>query len=138
MRNTLCNCYNVGHLSDNRCPLLPHPDDGNVTCSLTRDDAPADGESCSITCDSDFDLSGSSSRTCQIQSGRGSWTGTAATCRGMYSGTSSCIYISYCIARLYTVDSIYLQHNVQLTTSVLIIKVCSLSKCSDFPGQFTC
>ena len=81
----------IGQLSDNRCPLLPDPADGSITCSLTRNDAPTDGESCSITCDSGFDLSGSSSRTCQIQSGRGSWTGTGATCRGMCSGTVSII-----------------------------------------------
>jgi len=72
----------VGILSVNRCPPLADPADGMVSCSLGVDRIPTNSDTCDVTCDDGFDLSGSSSRTCQVQDGRGSWSGVAATCRG--------------------------------------------------------
>ena len=55
-----------------QCPTLTAPDDGMVFC--TGDDV---GDTCTITCDDGFELSGSETRTCQSD---GTWSETDTTC----------------------------------------------------------
>ena len=58
------------------CPLLTAPDNGVLDCSLRRD-TPFTGDSCTFTCDDDYVLSGSATRSCHID---GTWSGTQAAC----------------------------------------------------------
>ena len=59
---------------DIHCDKLPAPNNGNVTCSSEPSYV---GDSCSFTCITGYELSGSEIRTCQTD---GSWGGTNALC----------------------------------------------------------
>ena len=90
MKNTLFYylLYPIAKSSQRKCPTLPAPINGRISCSLGDDGTPTHNEICSFTCDDGFDLIGSSSRTCLVSGrrnrGRGRWNGTAATCAGEY------------------------------------------------------
>ena len=48
------------------CPQLTAPDNGDIDCSLGDDGQPSLGDTCTFTCDGGHELSGSVSRSCQI------------------------------------------------------------------------
>ena len=60
------------------CPSLDDPSNGMVNCSLGDDGVPSYEDTCSFTCDTGYELSGSDTRTCQSN---GSWSGSIAMCR---------------------------------------------------------
>ena len=57
------------------CPSLDNPSNGTVSCSLGDDGVPS---TCSFTCDTGYELTGSDTRTCHSD---GSWNGSIAMCR---------------------------------------------------------
>ncbi|XP_065905188.1 P-selectin-like [Dysidea avara] len=59
------------------CPLLTAPNDGIVDCSLGDDGVVSEGDSCTVMCNTGFELQGSTSRTCQAD---GTWSGTETKC----------------------------------------------------------
>ena len=71
------------------CPLLHNPNNGTINCSLGDDGIPSYEDTCSFTCNTGYELTGSDTRTCQsdgIWSGTddvydGSWNGDEGVCR---------------------------------------------------------
>ena len=64
------------------CPLLNMPNNGMINCSLGDDGVLSYEDTCSFTCNTGYELTGSDTRTCQSD---GSWSGTDDVCRrGMY------------------------------------------------------
>ena len=64
------------------CSSLTDPNNGVLSCSLGDDGAPSYEDTCSFTCNTGYELTGSDTRTCQSD---GSWSGSNATCsRGSY------------------------------------------------------
>ena len=56
---------------------------GMINCSLGDDGVPSYEDTCSFTCNTGYELTGSNTRTCQSN---GSWSGTDISCRrGMYA-----------------------------------------------------
>ena len=72
------------------CPSLTDPDNGVINCSLGDDGFPSYEDTCSFTCNTGYELTGSDTRTCQSD---GSWSGSDDVCR---RGNISpyCVYIS--------------------------------------------
>ena len=60
------------------CPSLTYLDNGMIGCSLGNNDIPNPGETCSFTCNTGYELTGSDTRSCQND---GSWSGSVAICR---------------------------------------------------------
>jgi len=60
------------------CPLLSDLINGVMTCSLGVDGVPSYEDTCSFTCNTGYELTGSDTRTCQSD---GSWTGSDNMCR---------------------------------------------------------
>ena len=53
-----------------------------INCSLGDDGVPSQEDTCSFTCNTGYELTGSDTRTCQSD---GSWSGSDAACeRGEY------------------------------------------------------
>ena len=73
---------NVFHLLVT-CPSLSDPSNGMISCSLGDD---AYGDTCSFTCDTGYELTGSDTRTCQSD---GSWSGSQVSCDIMKCPISS-------------------------------------------------
>ena len=48
-----------------------------INCLLRDDGAPSYEDTCSFTCDTGYELTGSESRTCQVN---GTWSGSIAMC----------------------------------------------------------
>ena len=64
------------------CLPLNNPDDGMINCSLGDDGVPSYEDTCSFTCNTGYELTGSDARTCQSD---GSWSGNETNChRGNY------------------------------------------------------
>ena len=59
------------------CPSLTDPGNGMISCSLGDDAVPSYEDTCSFTCNTDYELTGSDTRTCQSD---GSWSGSIAMC----------------------------------------------------------
>ena len=59
------------------CPSLSEPSDGAISCSLGDDGVPSYEDTCSFTCSTGYELTGSESRTCQSD---GNWSGSIAMC----------------------------------------------------------
>ena len=59
------------------CPLLSDPSNGMINCSLGDDEVPSYEDTCSFTCNTGYELTGSESRICQSN---GSWSGNNAVC----------------------------------------------------------
>ena len=59
------------------CPSLSEPSNGVINCSLGDDRVPSYEDTCSFTCNTGYELTGSESRTCQSD---GSWSGSIAMC----------------------------------------------------------
>ena len=55
------------------CPVLSTPDNGQISCSPGND---SPGDTCTLTCDDGFEISGTESRTCQDD---GTWNGADDT-----------------------------------------------------------
>ena len=65
-------------LIDVRCDDLSAPANGEImSCSSGRVGVGYEGDTCSFTCNTGYELTGSDIRTCQSD---GSWSGTDATC----------------------------------------------------------
>ena len=64
---------------DIRCDDLPAPANGEmVSCSSGRVGVGYEGDTCSFTCNTGYELTGSATRTCQSD---GSWSGSDLLCR---------------------------------------------------------
>ena len=64
------------------CPLLTAPTNGMTDCSLGGNGIPNPGDVCSFTCNIGYEVTGSTTRTCQDD---GSWSESHAMCsRGEY------------------------------------------------------
>ena len=59
-------------------PLSNDPNDGMLKCLLGDDGVPSYEDTCSFTCNTGYELTGSDTRTCQSD---GSWSGTDGVCR---------------------------------------------------------
>ena len=60
------------------CSSLNNPDNGMINCSLGDDGVPSYEDTCSFTCNTGYELTGSDTGTCQSD---GSWSGTNGVCR---------------------------------------------------------
>ena len=60
------------------CTLLTDPSNGMVRCSLGDDGVPSYEDTCNITCDTGYELTGSDTRSCQSDR---NWSGSDAVCR---------------------------------------------------------
>jgi len=60
------------------CPSLTDPKNGAISCSLGYDGVPSYEDTCSFTCNTGYELTGSDTRTCQSD---GSWSGSDDVCR---------------------------------------------------------
>ena len=69
---TLCILYIVS------CPSLTDPNNGVITCSPGDDGVPSYEYTCSFTCNTGYELTGSDTRTCQSN---GSWSGSDDVCK---------------------------------------------------------
>ena len=69
------------------CPRLDAPSNGTLTCSLGDDGVPSYEDTCSFTCNTGYELTGSVTRTCQSD---GSWSGSEAVCRRGKNGVCIC------------------------------------------------
>ena len=70
------------------CPSLSDPSNGLINCSLGDDGVPSYEDTCSFTCNTGYELTGSESRTCQSD---GSWSGSTAMCnKGEYNLLAIC------------------------------------------------
>ena len=58
------------------CPSLSDPVNGMINCTL-RVGVPTEGDTCSYTCNDDYELTGNEMRTCQSD---GSWSGDNDVC----------------------------------------------------------
>jgi len=61
-----------------QCNDLLTPSNGGVSCSSGREGVGYEGDTCSFTCNTGFELTGSDIRTCQSN---GNWSGMATLCR---------------------------------------------------------
>ena len=59
------------------CTLLTKPDNGVINCSLGDNGIPSYEDTCSYTCNTGYELTGSDTRTCQSN---GSWSGSDVVC----------------------------------------------------------
>ncbi|XP_065896438.1 P-selectin-like [Dysidea avara] len=60
-----------------RCVPLPQPTNGAISCSLGDDGVTSFEDTCTFTCNSGYEVRGSSMRTCQSDE---SWSGMTTTC----------------------------------------------------------
>ena len=91
------------------CPPLTAPSNGTINCSLGDDGVLSYEDTCSFTCDTDYVLTGSDTRTCQSD---GSWSGSNTICTGSYNSLCNTIIVWH---------GIY-----SLVKSANIIKYCSM------------
>ena len=70
------------------CPSHTEPNNGAIACSLGDDGVPSYEDTCSFTCNTGYELTGSETRICQSD---GSWSGSETLCR-----RSEQLYILYC------------------------------------------
>jgi len=60
------------------CPSLTGPSNGMINCSLGDDGTLSYEDTCSFTCNTGYQLTGSATRTCQSD---GSWNGSNTMCK---------------------------------------------------------
>ena len=60
------------------CLVLNNTENGITDCSLGDDGVPSYEDTCSFTCNTGYELTGSDTRTCQSN---GSWNGSDDVCR---------------------------------------------------------
>jgi len=63
---------------DIRCDILLTPSSGGMSCSSGRVGVGYEGDTCSFTCNTGYELTGSDNRTCQSD---GRWNGEDTVCR---------------------------------------------------------
>ena len=68
------------------CSPLTNPNNGMINCSLGDDNITSYEDICSFTCNTGYNLNGSSERTCQSD---GSWSGSPVSCIIMECPSSS-------------------------------------------------
>ena len=68
------------------CTVLNNPIDGIMNCSLGDDGVPSYEDTCSFTCNTGYELTGSPQRTCQSN---GNWSGSPVSCTIMECPSSS-------------------------------------------------
>ena len=74
----VCDTSNMFY-TDIQCSVLSTPVNGDiVSCSSGRGGVGYEGDTCSFTCNTGYELTGSDTRTCQSN---GSWSGNIATCK---------------------------------------------------------
>ena len=74
----MVNGINHYFIVDIRCDNLSTPANGEITsCTSGRIGVGYEGDTCSFTCNTSYELTGSDTRTCQSD---GSWSGTGTTC----------------------------------------------------------
>ena len=69
-----------------KCPVLANPMNGGTLCSLMSGGIRSYGDICIFICDTGYELTGSSERTCQSD---GSWSGSPVSCIIMECPSSS-------------------------------------------------
>ena len=72
------------------CTSLSDPNNGVISCSLGNDEAPSYEDTCSFTCNTGYELTGSDTRTCQSD---GSWSGSDDVC-----GRGVCVCVCVCVS----------------------------------------
>ena len=65
---------------------LTDPNNATINCSLGDDGVPSYEDTCSFTCNTGYELTGSPQRTCQFD---GSWSGLPVSCTIMECPSSS-------------------------------------------------
>ena len=76
--NILCIGNHYHLLIDIRCDDLSAPANGEIqSCSSGRVGVGYEGDTCSFTCNTGYELTGGDTRTCQSD---GSWSGTDNVC----------------------------------------------------------
>ncbi|XP_065903512.1 uncharacterized protein [Dysidea avara] len=63
---------------DIRCDILSTPSNGGISCSSSRVGVGYEGDTCSFTCNTGYELTGSDNRTCQSNR---IWSGEEAFCK---------------------------------------------------------
>ena len=71
---------------DIQCDILSTPANGDISCSSGRVGVGYEGDTCSFTCNTGYELTGSTERTCQSD---GSWSGSPVSCIIMECPSSS-------------------------------------------------
>ena len=71
------------------CPPLTDPENGTINCSLGDDGVLSYEDTCSFTCNTGYELTGSDTRTCLSN---GNWSGSDDVCR---RGTAIAMYWLY-------------------------------------------
>ena len=75
--------YKCTYFATVNCSLQNDPENGDINCSLGDDGVPSYEDTCSFTCNTGYELTGSDTRTCQSD---GSWSGSDDVCgRGIYN-----------------------------------------------------
>ena len=69
-----------------QCPELTDPMNGMMSCSMVNSRMFSYEDTCSFTCNTGYELTGSSERTCQSN---GSWSGSSVSCIIMECPSSS-------------------------------------------------
>ena len=69
------------------CTSLTDPDNGMINCSLGDNGIPSYEDTCSFTCNTGYELTGSDTKTCQSD---GSWSGSDDVCRRSMYKTIVC------------------------------------------------
>jgi len=93
-----------------RCPTLTDPNNGMINCSLGDDGVPSYEDTCSFTCNTGYELTGSDTRTCQSN---GNWSDTNTTCRRGDIFTDD-------------VDSLYTVYSKSVIVACTIVTTCIL------------
>ena len=75
------------------CPSLTDLNNGVMTCSLGDDGVPSYEDTCSFTCITGYELTGSDTRTCQSN---GNWSGIEIMC-SQNKGMCLSQVVLYCI-----------------------------------------
>ena len=96
MQHTVVTQNSIESLEDVQCDDLSTPVNGEITsCSSDRVGVGYEGDTCSFTCNTGYELTSSDTRTCQSD---GSWSGTDDVCRRvMYIHSYMQIYSLYII-----------------------------------------
>ena len=71
------------------CSMLNSPVNGMINCSLGDDGVPSYEDTCSFTCNTGYELTGSDTRTCESN---GSWSNADLMCN---RGIHFCMLYSY-------------------------------------------
>ena len=91
-----CNYFVWFVIIDSHCSTLTAVDNGKMSCyngSTYTNGESYEGDTCSFTCNTGYELTGSDNRTCQSD---GSWSGSETSCRGRCFHWFVFIFICIC------------------------------------------